>query len=148
MTCFGAAVNRNNFYFLILLFSSLYVSPSTSHYQVKYIQPFLKGRLLEELRRQAAVARSVEFARGLRPWSLCVLEEPSLATTLQGVYLYFISPIYVSALAGHLQAEYTIFSGSYLTTTDPLFLCYRSYFVYGLANTDVVYLICEHVLGY
>jgi hypothetical protein len=35
--------------------------------------------------------------------------------------LYFILPLHVSALAGHLQAEYTIFSGSYFTTTDPLF---------------------------
>jgi hypothetical protein len=32
-----------------------------------------------------------------------------------------------------------LFSVSYLTTTDPLFLCYRSYFVYGLANTAIVY---------
>jgi hypothetical protein len=37
-----------------------------------------------------------------------------------------------------------LFSGSYLATTDPLFLCYRSYFVYGFANTAVVYLICEN----
>jgi hypothetical protein len=36
-----------------------------------------------------------------------LLEEPSLATTLQGVYFIFISPLHVSALAGHLQAEYT-----------------------------------------
>jgi hypothetical protein len=32
-----------------------------------------------------------------------------------------------------------LFSGSYLTTTDPLLLCYRSYFVYGLADTASVY---------
>jgi hypothetical protein len=29
----------------------------------------------------------------------------------------FISPLHVSALAGHLQAEYTIFSGSYLLSS-------------------------------
>jgi hypothetical protein len=45
------------------------------------------------------------------------LEEPSLATTLQGVYFIF-SPLHVSALVGHLQAEYTIILGSYFTT-DP-----------------------------
>jgi hypothetical protein len=43
MTCFGGAVNRNNFYFLILLFTSLHVSASTSHFQVKYAQSFLKS---------------------------------------------------------------------------------------------------------
>jgi hypothetical protein len=43
MTCFGGAVNRNNFYFLILLFTSLHVSASTGHLQVKYTQSFLKA---------------------------------------------------------------------------------------------------------
>jgi hypothetical protein len=38
-----------------------------------------------------------------------------------------------------------LFSGSYFTTTDPLLSCYRSYFVYGSANTAVVYLMCENV---
>jgi hypothetical protein len=37
----------------------------------------------------------------------------------------FISPLHVSAFDGHLQVEYTIYSGSYLSSTDPLFLCYR-----------------------
>jgi hypothetical protein len=38
-----------------------------------------------------------------------LLEEPSLATTLQSVYFifYIFLPLHVSALAGHLQAEYT-----------------------------------------
>jgi hypothetical protein len=36
-----------------------------------------------------------------------LLEEPSLTTTLQGVYYVFL-PLHVSAPAGHLQAEYTI----------------------------------------
>jgi hypothetical protein len=39
---FGGAVNRNNFYFLILLFTSLHVSASTGHPQVKYTWSFLK----------------------------------------------------------------------------------------------------------
>jgi hypothetical protein len=44
-------------------------------------------------------------------------EEPPIATTLQGVYfiLYIFLPLYVSALVGHLQAEYTIILGSYFT---------------------------------
>jgi hypothetical protein len=44
----------------------------------------------------------------------------------------FISPLHVSALAGHLQAEYTIFSGSYLTQNGSVVMGYRSYFVYIL----------------
>jgi hypothetical protein len=42
------------------------------------------------------------------------LEEPSLTTT-QGVHFtfYIFLPLHVSALAGHLQAEYTIILGSY-----------------------------------
>jgi hypothetical protein len=66
------------------------------------------------------------------------LEEPSIATTLQGVYfiLYIISPLHVSALAGHLQAEYPTILGSYLTT-DPLF-CVMG-LSYCLANTAVVF---------
>jgi hypothetical protein len=38
--CFGGAVNRNSFYFLILLFTSLHVSASTGHPPVKYIVVF------------------------------------------------------------------------------------------------------------
>jgi hypothetical protein len=37
------------------------------------------------------------------------LEEPSLATTfLRCLFIFYISPLHVSVLAGHLQAEYTI----------------------------------------
>jgi hypothetical protein len=46
VTCydlFWGAVNSNNFYFLILLFTSLHVSTSTGHPQVKYTQSFLKA---------------------------------------------------------------------------------------------------------
>jgi hypothetical protein len=43
MTCFGGAVNRNNFYFLLLLFTSLHVLASTGHPQVKYTQSFLEA---------------------------------------------------------------------------------------------------------
>jgi hypothetical protein len=43
MTCFGGAVNRNNFYFLIPPFTSLHVLASTGHPQVKYTQSFLKA---------------------------------------------------------------------------------------------------------
>jgi hypothetical protein len=57
----------------------------------------------------------------------------------------FISPLHVSALAGHLQAEYTIIFGMLPHYSGSVILCYRSYFVYGLANTAVVYLICENV---
>jgi hypothetical protein len=46
-----------------------------------------------------------------------LLEEPSLATTLQGVYFifYIFLPLHGSALVGHLHVEYTIILGSYLT---------------------------------
>jgi hypothetical protein len=44
VTCFGGAVSiATIFYFLILLFTSLHVSASTGHPQVKYIQSFLKA---------------------------------------------------------------------------------------------------------
>jgi hypothetical protein len=36
-----------------------------------------------------------------------LLEEPSLATTFPGVCFIFL-PLHVSALVGHLQAEYTV----------------------------------------
>jgi hypothetical protein len=42
MTCFGGAVNRNNFYILVLFFTSLHISTSTNHPQVKYTQSFLE----------------------------------------------------------------------------------------------------------
>jgi hypothetical protein len=38
-----------------------------------------------------------------------LLEEPSFETFLNCFFI-FISPLHVSALAGHLQAEYTIIS--------------------------------------
>jgi hypothetical protein len=55
-----------------------------------------------------------------------LLEEPSLATNLQGVYFifYIFLPLHVSALAGHLQAEYTIILGSYLLHNGSVVLCY------------------------
>jgi hypothetical protein len=39
-----------------------------------------------------------------------LLEEPSLATTLQGVYFifYIFLQLHVSALVGHLQTVYTV----------------------------------------
>jgi hypothetical protein len=40
---FGGAINRNNFYFLILLFTSLPVLASTGHPQVKYTQSVLEA---------------------------------------------------------------------------------------------------------
>jgi hypothetical protein len=40
ITSFRGAVNRNNFYFLILLFTSLHVSASRGHPQVKHIVIF------------------------------------------------------------------------------------------------------------
>jgi hypothetical protein len=43
MTCFGGVVNRNSSYFLILLSTSLHVSASTGHPQVKYTQSFLEA---------------------------------------------------------------------------------------------------------
>jgi hypothetical protein len=36
----GSAINHNNFYFLILRFTSLHVSTSTGYPQVKYTQSF------------------------------------------------------------------------------------------------------------
>jgi hypothetical protein len=40
---FWGIVNRNDFYFLILLFTSPHVSASTGHPQVKYTQSFFKS---------------------------------------------------------------------------------------------------------
>jgi hypothetical protein len=57
----------------------------------------------------------------------------------------FISPLRVLALAGHLQAEYTIIFGKLPHYNGPVVLCYRSHSVYGLANTAAVYLICGNV---
>jgi hypothetical protein len=57
----------------------------------------------------------------------------------------FILPLHVLALAGHLQAEYTIIFGKLPHYSWSVVLCYRSYFVYGLANTAVVCLICGNV---
>jgi hypothetical protein len=55
-----------------------------------------------------------------------LLEEPYLATTSKGVYFifYIFLPLHVSALAGHLQAEYTIILGSYFTHNRSVVLCY------------------------
>jgi hypothetical protein len=43
LTCFGGDIDCNSFNFLILLFTSLHVSASTGHPQVKYTQSFLKA---------------------------------------------------------------------------------------------------------
>jgi hypothetical protein len=53
----------------------------------------------------------------------------------------FISRLHVSALAGHLQAEYKIIFGKLPHYNGSVVLC----FVYVLANTAVVYLICGNV---
>jgi hypothetical protein len=73
-----------------------------------------------------------------------LLEEPPLATILQGVYFvfYIFLPLYVSAHAGHLQVEYTIMLGSYFTHNGSVVLCYRSRLLCMLANTAVFFLIC------
>jgi hypothetical protein len=71
-----------------------------------------------------------------------LLEEPSLPTTFLRCLFIFISPLHVSAI---FRRNTQLFSGSYLTTTDPLFLYYRYDFVYGLPNTAVVYLISRNV---
>jgi hypothetical protein len=53
-----------------------------------------------------------------------LVEEPPLATTLKGVYfIYILLPLHVSALVGHLQAEYTLISGSYSTYNGSVVLC-------------------------
>jgi hypothetical protein len=60
------------------------------------------------------------------------------------IYIYFAA----TCFGPHWPSSgriHNYFPGSYLTTTDPLFLCYRSYFVYGLANAAIVYLIHENV---
>jgi hypothetical protein len=54
--------------------------------------------------------------------------------------LIFISPLHVSVPTGHLKAEYTIISGKLPHYSGSVVLCYKSYFVYGLANTAVVHL--------
>jgi hypothetical protein len=55
-----------------------------------------------------------------------LLEEPSLATALQGVYFvfYIFLPLHALALAGHLQVEYTVILGSYFTHNRSIVLCY------------------------
>jgi hypothetical protein len=50
-----------------------------------------------------------------------LLKEPSFNNfSMCLFYVFYILPLHVSALAGHLQAEYTIILGSYFT--DPLWL--------------------------
>jgi hypothetical protein len=62
------------------------------------------------------------------------------------MYLFiFILLLHVSALAGHLQAQYTVIFDKLPHYNGSVVLCYRSYFVYGLANGAVVYPICENV---
>jgi hypothetical protein len=49
----------------------------------------------------------------------------SLATTFPGVYfIFYILPLQISALVGHLEAEYTIILGSYFTHNGSIVLCY------------------------
>jgi hypothetical protein len=50
VTCFGCSVNRNHFYFLVFLFTSLHVSASTGHPQVEHTQSFLKLLSLQRIR--------------------------------------------------------------------------------------------------
>jgi hypothetical protein len=71
-------------------------------------------------------------------------EEPALATTLQGVY--FIC-LYVSALVGHPQVEYTTISGRYFTHTGSAVLChYVLFYCICPANTLIDYLmICNNL---
>jgi hypothetical protein len=63
------------------------------------------------------------------------LEELSLATTLQGVYLYLFRRYMFRPSLAIFRRNTQLVSGSYLTTTDPLFLSCMCYFEYGLANT-------------
>jgi hypothetical protein len=46
-----------------------------------------------------------------------VIGRPSFATPIEGVcFIFYVLPLHVSALPGHLQVEYNIILGSYLTT--------------------------------
>jgi hypothetical protein len=57
-----------------------------------------------------------------------------LSQQLFKVFIYtYILPLHVSAFAGHLQAEYTIFWEVISLTTDPLYFCYKSYLYMFLA---------------
>jgi hypothetical protein len=70
-----------------------------------------------------------------------LLEEPSFATTLQGVYFifYIFLPLHISALAGHLQAEFTIILELTSLTTDPLFSVIGLVYCVCSANSAVVF---------
>jgi hypothetical protein len=46
-----------------------------------HVAPSIRKKLQQSLRRQAAVARSVEFARGLRSWSLVFLVSVYISNT-------------------------------------------------------------------
>jgi hypothetical protein len=59
------------------------------------------------------------------------------------IYIYFAATCFF--LAGHLQAEFFFILGKFPHYNGSVVLCYRSYSVYGLVNTAVVYLICEIV---
>jgi hypothetical protein len=74
----------------------------------------------EQLLRQVSTVLELKSSQQSR-----LLEEQSLATNLQGVYFifYIFLPLHVSALAGHLQAEYTIILGSYFTHNGPFVVC-------------------------
>jgi hypothetical protein len=60
-----------------------------------------------------------------------LLEDPSLATTLKGVYFnYILLPLHVSTLVGHLQVEYTSVSGSYFLQRIRCFVLLGPIFLY------------------
>jgi hypothetical protein len=88
--------------------SIVYVLRDTARNRAKGTQQLLPASIIIPQKLNRILSRS--------------LEEPSLATTRQGIYFifYIFSPLHVSALAGHLQVEYTIILGSYLTSPNNL----------------------------
>jgi hypothetical protein len=73
-----------------------------------------------------------------------LLDKPSFAAILQGVYFIFYTflPLHLSALVVHLQAEYIIILGSYLTQRIRCFVLLGLIYCICLANTVVIFLIC------
>jgi hypothetical protein len=82
---FWCAVSHNNFYFLILLFTSLHASASTGHPQVKYTQPFLKATSGTQQRLHASASTGHPQVKYTQPFLKATSgTQPRVAVALSG----------------------------------------------------------------
>jgi hypothetical protein len=90
MTCFWGAVNRNNFLCRILLFTSLNVSASRGHPQVKFTQPFL-----------VAITRLTEPAKQVINNHKYKIRQSRYLTRN---YLFYVQILHTSLYSQHVSA--------------------------------------------